>query len=243
MKPGFPQAANRRIRKASFRGGRGAFRRCVSAVGTTRCGGMGPAAEDRDFGCAPGNPRGRAANPGLAHEGTPRAISLGMMASSSYDPADFTDDEVTSRRRTPKPSDFPTAILPALQNEALRAAIRLADPQEYSATTTLVGQTTVIAELRRASGLEVQQEELRSAVFTLVQRLPPVITRQAPEAEPPVRRLSSDDTVRIRIVRAPRPELSWAVRYSVGVAAIFGVVAAGWVAMHSATLNTLFSPL
>ena len=165
-----------------------------------------------------------------------------MMASSSYDPADFTDDEVTSRQHTPMPSDFPTAILPTLQNEALRAAIRLADPQGYGNTTTLVGQTNVIAELRRASGLEVHQDELRSAVFTLVQRLPPE-DLHAPEAELPIRALSSDDTVRIRAMRAPRLELFLAVRYSLGAAAILGVVAAGWVAMHSAALNTLFSPL
>jgi hypothetical protein len=179
--------------------------------------------------------------------GTRHASSTTMPA-KSFESVGFPEEDEITSRRAPFRSDFPTSITPAVQTEALREAIRRAEATEYACTTTLVGQTAVIAELRRASGLEGQ--EVQSAVFTLTRRVPvpptlPAVSpptsavgivarrvdlpRLAAETEP-----SPDDTVRIRIASRGWHEQLWAWRYELGSVGIvaFGISMASWLALH-----------
>jgi hypothetical protein len=168
------------------------------------------------------------------------------MAATSFESVGFPDEDQITIRRAPFRSDFPTAITPAVQTETLRAAIRRAEATPYACTTTLVGQTAVIAELRRASGLEDQ--DLQSAVFTLTRRSPlPALPAASPssrvattESRTEVPRLaaetepSPDDTVRIHRASRTWHEQLWAWRYELGSIGIlaFGISMASWIALQ-----------
>lgn len=143
-----------------------------------------------------------------------------------------TEEDVATCIRASLPSEYPTAITPALQVAGLREALRRAEAAEIAATTTLVGHTMVIAELRRASGME--EPDLQSAVFTLTKRA----GDPAPDKPTPlpfVKPSSLDDTVRIRVVRKQSTfESVWAMRYELasGALLVASLAFSSWLVMH-----------